>query len=167
MTSELWIGAPNNWASIAAMWSLAAQPDGGPLLPGTTSCGQGCRGVVNVYNNVTWSANQEFFGIAHASKAVIPRDSKGQWAERIDTVVKGPQNDTIIVTAYQTPASNSADFNRYSLVVLNFDDGASSSGGWNPQPARVTIQFRGVQASYAFPVGLTTLSWYALGPTSA
>jgi hypothetical protein len=56
------------------------------------------------------------FGIAHASKAVIPRDSKGQWAERIDTVVNGPQNETIIVTAYQTPASNSADFNRYNLV---------------------------------------------------
>jgi len=122
------------------------------------------------------------FGIAHASKAVIPRDSKGQWAERIDTVVNGPQNDTIIVTAYQTPASHSADFNRYSLVsrhstfhffilffchstksnnpsikvVLNFNDGTSSSSGWNPQPARVTIQFRGVQASYTFPVGLTT-----------
>lgn len=28
MTSELWIGAPNNWASVAAMWSLAAFPNG-------------------------------------------------------------------------------------------------------------------------------------------
>lgn len=38
MTSELWIGAPNNWASVAAMWSLAAEPNGvrtllHPFLP--------------------------------------------------------------------------------------------------------------------------------------
>lgn len=41
-------------------------------------------------------------------------------------------------------------------VVINFDDGTSSYSGWSPQPAQVTIQFRGVQASYTFPVGLTT-----------
>ena len=56
------------------------------------------------------------FGVAHASKAVIPRDSQGQWAERISTAVTGAQNDTLLVTAYRTPPTNSADLNRYSLV---------------------------------------------------
>ena len=35
------------------------------------------------------------------------------------------------------------------------------SGAWNPQPVTATIEFRGVQAKYTFPVGVTTLWWYA------
>jgi hypothetical protein len=68
---------------------------------------------------------------------------------------------------------------RYSIVVLNWND--SSSTSWNPQSVAATIEFRGLQvggyggplcnqslnfvaslqAKYTFPVGVTTLWWYA------
>lgn len=67
------------------------------------------------------------FGLAHASKAIIPRDETGQWARRIGSVVSGAaaKSKTLIVTAYKTPGTNSsgsagAELNRYSLVRLSF-----------------------------------------------
>ena len=35
------------------------------------------------------------------------------------------------------------------------------NGPWDPQPVQTTIEFRGMQATYTFPVGVTTLTWYA------
>lgn len=37
----------------------------------------------------------------------------------------------------------------------------NTNGNWNPQEITATIEFRGAQASYTFPVGVTTLWWYA------
>lgn len=34
-------------------------------------------------------------------------------------------------------------------------------GSWDPTPIQTTIEFRGKQARYTFPVGVTTLWWYA------
>lgn len=34
-------------------------------------------------------------------------------------------------------------------------------GPWDPQPVQTTIEFRDQQALYTFPVGVTTLWWYA------
>lgn len=44
------------------------------------------------------------------------------------------------------------------------DDSASTS--WNPQPVKTTIEFRGMQATYTFPVGVTTLWWFAPATSS-
>jgi hypothetical protein len=41
------------------MWNLAARSNGEPRLPGTSSCGNGCRGVVTVNTDGTYSFNQE------------------------------------------------------------------------------------------------------------
>lgn len=35
------------------------------------------------------------------------------------------------------------------------------NGSWNPTPIQTTIEFRDAQATYTFPVGVTTLWWYA------
>lgn len=62
------------------------------------------------------------FGLAHASKAVIPRDETGRWAQRIGSIVSGTaaKSGTLTVTAYKTPGTNSSvpgsEYNRYSLV---------------------------------------------------
>jgi hypothetical protein len=34
-----------------------------------------------------------------------------------------------------------------------------SNGNWSPQTVKTTIEFRGQQATYTFPVGVTTLWW--------
>ena len=37
----------------------------------------------------------------------------------------------------------------------------NTNGNWDPQEITATIEFRGAQATYTFPVGVTTLWWYA------
>ena len=37
---------------------------------------------------------------------------------------------------------------------MNYNDGGDA--GWNPQSVKSTIEFRGVQAEFTFPVGITT-----------
>jgi len=142
------------------MWNVASQSDGGPKLPGTTSCGgKGCRPIVTINSNGTYALNQEFYSMAQASKAIIPKDSGGPWAKRIGVSVGGLLNWALVVGAYVTERVNSSNWNRYSLVILNLYD--NSTGSWNPQPVQTTIEFRDMQATYTFPVGVTTLWWYA------
>jgi hypothetical protein len=117
--------------------------------------------------------------MAQASKAIIPKDSGGPWGKRIGVSVGGSLNWALVVGAYVTGRVNSSEWNRYSLVVLNWYDNSTAS--WNPQPVQTTIEFRDMQvriwyfhlvgsvvnlvraakATYTFPVGVTTLWWYA------
>ena len=119
--------------------------------------------------------------MAQASKAIIPKDTGGPFGQRIGVTVEGSLDWTLVVGAYQTERMKSTDWNRYSLVVLNWND--NSTGTWNPQPVEATIAFRGqqvctryllsrttpvhadrvyLQAKHTFPVGLTTLWWFAI-----
>ncbi|KAI0052461.1 glycoside hydrolase family 30 protein [Auriscalpium vulgare] len=161
---RLFIGAFEHNAHSALMWNIALDANGNPKLPGTTSCGgPGCRPIATVNSDGSYSLNQEFYSMAQASRAILPRDKNGPWGKRIGVSVGGSLNWALRVGAYVTERSNSSDWLRYSLVVLNWDD--SSTSKWNPQPVQTTIEFRGTQATYTFPVGVTTLWWYA-PPTS-
>ena len=96
--------------------------------------------------------------MAHASKAIIPKDANGPFGKRIGVSVSGSESWALRVGAYVTHRANPSDWLRYSIVVLNWNDGGST---WNPQPVSATIEFRGQLAKYTFPVGVTTLYWYA------
>ncbi|KAF6749507.1 glycoside hydrolase [Ephemerocybe angulata] len=158
---NIFIGSIEHNAQTAMMWNLALDASGNPMLPGATGCGtNGCRGIVTINGNGTWSVNQE---LAQASKGIIPRDIGGPSARRIGVAVQGTMSATLRVGAYVTYRTSSKDAPRYSLVVLNWNDSASS--GWNPQPVTTTIEFRGKRATFTFPVGVTTLSWYAANIT--
>ncbi|KAJ7041147.1 glycoside hydrolase [Mycena alexandri] len=159
---NLFIGGVTHNSHAVLMWNIALD-SGTPKLPGTTSCGgAGCRSIAQVNLDGSYSLNQEFYAMAQASKAIIPKDVGGAWGKRIGVTVGGSLNWALIVGAYVTTRVKSTDWLRYSLVVLNWDD---SVGGWNPTPVEATIEFRGMQATYTFPVGVTTLWWYA-PPTS-
>ncbi|QRV88291.1 glycoside hydrolase family 30 protein [Ceratobasidium sp. AG-Ba] len=154
------IGAPQHWSRTGMMWNVASNPSGGPLLPGTNSCnGAGCRAIVTINNDGSYILNQEFYAFAQASRAIVPKDSGGPTGQRIGVSVGGEKSWALRVNAFVTKRTDSADWNRYSLVVLNWNDNAITS--WNPQPVKATIEFRGVQATYTFPVGVTTLWWFA------
>ncbi|KAF8064208.1 glycoside hydrolase [Lyophyllum atratum] len=156
---NLFIGSVTHNAHSVLMWNIALDGSGNPKLPGTSSCGgPGCRPIVQVNADGTYSVNQEFYSMAQASKAVLPRDVGGPWGKRIGVTVGGELNWALRVGAYVTGRVSASDWLRYSLVVLNWDD---SVGGWNPTPVQTTIEFRGMQALYTFPVGVTTLWWYA------
>lgn len=57
--------------------------------------------------------------MAQASKAILPRDVGGPWGKRIKVAVGGELNWALRVTAFVTGRTNSSDWLRYSLVVLN------------------------------------------------
>ncbi|KAI5121488.1 hypothetical protein M0805_003943 [Coniferiporia weirii] len=156
---NLFIGAITYNAHSALMWNLALDGSGHPILPTTTSCGGGCRGVVQINSDGSWSVNQEWYSMAQASKGILPRDVGGPWGKRVGVSVGGSMDWALIVGAYVTGRVSSTDWDRYSLVVLNWAD--NTDGTWNPQPVKTTIEFRGMQATYTFPVGVTTLWWYA------
>ncbi|KAI5991261.1 glycoside hydrolase family 30 protein [Pisolithus albus] len=156
---NLFIGSLAYGSSTGLMWNLALDGNGNPKLPGTSSCTPPCRGVVQVNSNGTWSVNQEFYAMGQASKAILPRDVGGPWGQRIGVSLGGELDWALVVGAYVTKRVSPTDWNRYSIVVLNWDDSASTT--WNPQPVTATIEFRGLQATYTFPVGVTTLWWYA------
>ncbi|KAF7290463.1 Glycoside hydrolase family 30 protein [Mycena kentingensis (nom. inval.)] len=157
--TNLWVGTVNQGANTGLMFNFALDGNGNPKLPGTTSCGGGCRAIVSVNSDGSWSPNQDFYALAAASKASQPRDIGGPWGRRIGVSVSGSLAQYFKVTAFATKRTNAADWNRYSIVVLNADD--SASGSWNPVDVTATIAFRGMQARYTFPVGVTSLWWYA------
>ncbi|KAK7441836.1 hypothetical protein VKT23_016497 [Stygiomarasmius scandens] len=157
---NIFIGSLEHGSMSGLMWNIALDGNGNPKLPGTNSCGgAGCRPIVTVNSDGTWSVNQEFYVMAQASKAIIPKDSGGPFGQRIAVSVGGTLNWALRVSAFVTRRNNPSDWLRYSLVVLNWDD--HPNGPWDPTPVTTTIEFRGMQATYTFPVGVTTLWWFA------
>ncbi|KAJ4481148.1 glucan endo-1,6-beta-glucosidase [Lentinula aciculospora] len=151
-------GALSYGASTGLMWNLALDGNGNPFLPGSDSCNAGCRGIVQINSDGTYSVNQEFYSMAQASKAIIPKDVGGPFGQRIGVTIGGELSWALIVGAYVTGRVNPTDWLRYSIVVLNWDD--TNNGSWDPVAVPTTIEFRGMQASYTFPVGVTTLWWF-------
>ncbi|KAF7358940.1 Glycoside hydrolase family 30 protein [Mycena sanguinolenta] len=160
---NLWIGSLEHYSQSGLMFNLALDGNGNPILPGTNSCPSGCRPLVTINSDGSYSYNQEFYSLAQVSKAIIPKDIGGPWGQRIEVSVGGSLNWALRVGAYATGRVSSSDWTRYSLVVMNWNDNASA--GWDPVPVTATIEFRGMQATYTFPVGVTTLWWYAPGTT--
>ena len=58
--------------------------------------------------------------MAQASKAILPKDVGGPWGKRIGVSVGGSMSWGLVVGAYVTGRVNPSDWNRYSLVVLNW-----------------------------------------------
>ncbi|KAF8501267.1 glycoside hydrolase superfamily [Gautieria morchelliformis] len=159
---NLFVGGPENWGRTAMMWNFALDSTGQPILPGSNSCGGGCRGVVTIPGNGGFSLNEEYYAMAQASRAVIPKEPGGPFAQRIGVTVGGSLNWALRVGAYQTGRANPSDPKQYSIVVLNwFVVLYHPNGPWDPTPVPATIEFRGQQATFTFPVGITTLWWFA------
>lgn len=57
--------------------------------------------------------------MAHASKAIIPKDQNGPFGQRMKVDVDGDLSWALRVSAYVTRRANQSDPLRYSLVVLN------------------------------------------------
>ncbi|KAH9889777.1 glycoside hydrolase [Cubamyces lactineus] len=157
---NIFIGSVTHSSKNGLMWNLALDGNGNPKLPGTSSCGTPCRPVVQVNSDGSFMYHQEFYAMAQAGKAILPRDVNGPFGQRLHLTIGGARAQGLIATAFVTGRVNPSDWNRYSLVVLNWDD--SPNGSWNPTPIQTTIEFRDMQATYTFPVGVTTLWWYAL-----
>ena len=117
---NIFIGAVTYNSMNALMWNFALNANGDPILSTTDSCGGGCRGMVQINPDGSWSVNQEWLSAAQASKAVLPKDVGGPWGQRIGVSVQGSYSWGLVVGAYVTGRVNPTDWNRYSLVVLNW-----------------------------------------------
>lgn len=117
---NIFIGAVSYNAMNAMMWNFALDGSGQPMLSSSNSCGGGCRGMVQINSDGSWSVNQEWLSAAQASKAVLPKDSGGPWGQRIGVSVQGSMSWGLVVGAYVTGRVSSSDWDRYSLVVLNW-----------------------------------------------
>ena len=58
--------------------------------------------------------------MAQASRAILPKDTNGPFGKRIAVSVNGGSAWALRVAAFVTARTNSADWLRYSLVVLNW-----------------------------------------------
>ena len=56
---DRFIGGPENWGRTSMMWNYALNSVGQPILPGSNSCGGGCRGVVTIPGDGGFSLNEE------------------------------------------------------------------------------------------------------------
>ncbi|KAJ4476061.1 glycoside hydrolase superfamily [Lentinula edodes] len=100
---NLWIGALEHNAKSGLMWNITLDGNGNPMLPGAVSCNKGgCRGLVTVNNDGSYSFNQDFYSMAQASKAIIPKDSGGPFGKRIHVSVTGSLGWTLRAGAYIT-----------------------------------------------------------------
>jgi O-glycosyl hydrolase len=148
------IGSIEYGARTALLWNLAADKKGGPTFPGTDSCKPGgCRPVVTISGG-SYTLNQEYYALAQAQRATVPKDADGPSGKRMKVSVSGGNQWALRVGGYVTGRSKDSDFDRYSLVVVNWNDGSKKS-------IKTNIEFRGMTATYDFPVGVTTLYWYA------
>lgn len=123
------------------MFNIALDGNGNPMLPGTNSCGSGCRAIVTVNGDGSYAFNQEckaflflflvsqiiinnqissaVYALAQASKAILPKDDGGPWGQRIKVSVGGSLSWALRVGAYATGRASSGDWTRYALVVMN------------------------------------------------
>jgi len=68
----------------ALLWNIALDGKGQPMFHGTNNCApSGCRGIATINTSGTSSVNEEWYVIAQASRAVIPKDTNGPWGRRI------------------------------------------------------------------------------------
>lgn len=58
--------------------------------------------------------------MAHASKALVPKDSNGPFGQRIGVSVSGNLASGLRVGAYVTGRTNPSAYQRWSLVVMNW-----------------------------------------------
>jgi glucosylceramidase len=70
--SEVAIDATRNWASVATLWNLALDTNGGPVEPPDSGC-RGCTGVIRV-NDTTHQAwyGLNYYEFGQISKFVVP-----------------------------------------------------------------------------------------------
>jgi hypothetical protein len=115
------MGTIEHHAQTALMWRLIS----GEELPGSTSCykdklANQCRAAVDINDDGTYTLNQEYYAIAHAAHAVLPRDAGGAFGKLIkSTLATGDRTANLRVNAYATPRVSAKDPTRYALHVLN------------------------------------------------
>jgi O-glycosyl hydrolase len=145
---EYLISSLRNWASVAAVWGVALDPNGGPIQPGN-NCG-GCRGLVTIDEQAhTVTFRTEYYQLGQVSAFVQPG------AARIDS-----QN----FVSYGVNSSNilTVTAGLDDVAFLN-PDGSKVLVAYNNSAAPISfgVQSNGSYFSYTLPPqAMTTFLWH-------
>jgi glucosylceramidase len=142
--AEVAIDATRNWASVATLWNLALNPQGGPVQPPNSGC-RGCTGVIRVNEQThvaTYGHNYFEFGqisrfvrrgaVRIASTRLVEDDGKTVTPGVDDVAFIDPGGMKVLV-AYNsapTPVSISIEWRRkYLRYVIR--PGATDTFTWH------------------------------------
>jgi glucosylceramidase len=147
-TPEFLISTLRNWASTVAVWSVALDPNGGPIQPGN-NCG-GCRGLVTIdEQSHTMTMRNEYYQLGQVSSFVQPG------AQRIDSpnfVTYGVNGSNIETVS--SGLDDVAFLNPYGSKVLIADNNSTT-------PISFAVDSDGRYFSYTIPAqAMTTLVWH-------
>jgi glucosylceramidase len=127
---EALISSLRNWASAAALWNLALDPNGGPVQQPNSGC-RGCTGVVTISEQThTVSYGLNYYQLGQISKFVQPgavriaasalaidfRDPTGLYGVTPgldDVAFRNPDGSTVLV-AYN---NNSESWIRFAVTA--------------------------------------------------
>lgn len=134
-TMNLLIGVARNGGKSVVRWGMALDPDGKPNLGTGAACSQ-CLGVVSInQSNGQVTYRGDYYGLAHASKFVVPGASR---------IASTPGSNGITNVAFKNPDGSKV------LVVYNT--------AVNQQT--FTVQWGGQSFSYTLPGGaVATFKW--------
>jgi O-glycosyl hydrolase len=109
---NIFIGTLEYGARSALLWNIAADKKGGPTFPGTDSCRPGgCRPIVTITGN-SYTLNQEYYALAQAQRAVLPKDADGPRGKRVKVSVSGGMEWALRVGAYVTGRSDDKEWRK-------------------------------------------------------
>jgi len=119
---------PRNWAKSYIMWNVALNPNGGPVMTGSSSTN---RGLITINDSTTDSVtyNCQYYGLGHSSKFVDPG------AVRIESNTSEGQMENV---AYKNPDGS-------KVVVLSNRQSSSKTVKivWNNQAFTYTVPAEG------------------------
>jgi glucosylceramidase len=146
-TPEFLISNLRNWASVAAVWSIALDPNGQPIQP-NNNCG-GCRGLVSIDQQThTVAFRTEYYQLGQISAYVQP----GAWRVDSPNFVTYGLNSSNIETV-SSGLDDVAFLNPDGSKVLVANNNSTT-------PIAFGVQSDGRYFSYTIsPQAMTTFVW--------
>jgi glucosylceramidase len=146
---NLLIEPSRNWSKGSLYWSIALDPNGNPHVGGCA----GCRGMVTVNSNGTYTKNEDYYAWGHFSKFVAPG------AVRVDSTDLGA--GSIETAAFRNPDGSIV------LVALNSGSGSRTfQVRWNGQGFPYTLggnaaaTFKWTPGTGGGGGGIDSSAWY-------
>jgi glucosylceramidase len=148
---NLLIEPTRNWSKGSIYWSIALDPNGNPHVGGCA----GCRGMITVNSNGSYTRNEDYYAWGHFSKFVAPG------AVRIDSTDLGA--GSVETAAFRNPDG--------SLVLVALNSGSGSRTfqvRWNGQGFTYTLggnaaaTFKWTPGSGGGGGGISPSAWYTV-----
>lgn len=148
-TSNLVIGAVNQWAEFSTKWNMLLDTSGGPHLPGACD---NCRGLLAVDSAGNVTINEDFYPLAHLSMWLNASEKNQRIFvsnESVALAIKSPSAVIILL-------ENAADVQETFMLTVTLNQTTSCSFQINlPNSSIATVRWHvdNVTADWAMTTG--------------